>query len=666
MRKQILNTNKHLVVNLLLALTMLFTGCEGANTATPDATATQAPTASVNQEPPSAEATSPAPSAAAATTERPFASGEGIAVIELPSILDDGEYTTAYDYTETELNTTAGTGPSAVIVFAGDTAQITGAGAAFSGGVLTIRQAGTYELSGTLSNGQVLINTSKNDLVRLVLNGVTLHNETGPAIFAPQAEKTTIVLTDGTQNAVSDGAAYAAMGEDAPDAAIYAQDDLQITGDGQLTVTGNYKHGIRTQDHLSVTNGVIIVSAAGDALRGRDGVTIQNGAFTLTAGGDGIQSNNANSTDVGFVIIDGGTFNITARNDGIQAESALTITGGTFNITTGGGSANAPTRTEDFRGGMGGGRPGQTVAATAADSESMKALKAGNQIFIMGGVFTIDAEDDGVHSNGDVFITGGTLTIRTGDDGVHADAAAVISGGTIAIPVCYEGIEGLSVTVTGGGITVTAGDDAINAAGGVDSASQWGGPMGGDRFAANGDIFIRISGGSLDLYAPYDGIDSNGNVFLEGGTVTISGPSQGMDGAIDLDGTLLITGGALITAGSVLNVSAESTQPVLLVSYSQQQAAGSEITITDADGNIILAYTSAIGYTMSGFTSPFFTIGEEYTLSINGTERTSVTLTSAVTSIADDGGAYNGGMGGGRGDWGGGAPSGGGNRPSGR
>ena len=631
---------------LILVLTIIFTGCESLN----------------GTEPPSSET----------ANQQSDGNSDNSVSVEPTEIPNAGVFITSYEYKDDDSNNAWDSGSSTSIVFDGGSAQVSGLGASFSGGTLTVSKAGTFVLSGTLTNGQVLIDTSKNDLVRLVLNGVSLHNDTAPAIYAPQSDKVVIILADGTQNNVSDGSAYPdSTDEDNPEAAIYVQDDLSITGSGQLTVTGNYKHGIRAQDDLVITSGKLNVTAVSDALRGRDGVAIQNGTLTLEAGGDGIQSNNANSDDIGFVIINGGTFEIQSKNDGIQAQSSLTITGGTFNIISGGGSANAPTRVEDFRGGGQGGWPGQqgqTETTAEEESESMKAMKAGKQMYVMGGDFTIDAEDDAVHSNGDVLIASGTLSIKTGDDGVHADAAAVISGGEIDISVCYEGIEGLSITVSGGDINVIANDDAINAACGADSASQGGGPMGGDRFAVNGDIFIRISGGSLNLYAPYDGIDSNGNVYIEGGITKVSGQSQGMEGAIDLDGTLFINGGELITAGSILNVSSESTQPTLLVSYTQQQASGSVIAIKDAEGNTILEYASAIAFSMSGFTSPDFVVGETYTLYIDGEKKVDIELTSGVTSIADDGGTYNGGMGGGRGDWGRGRgqmPTDG-NRPSGR
>jgi hypothetical protein len=343
---------------------------------------------------------------------------------------------------------------------------------------------------------------------------------------------------------------------------------------------------------------------------------------------------------MGYVLIHGGTFDIKAKNDGIQAESSLAITGGVFRITSGGGSANAPARANNNNFG-GWGR--QSPVTTTVETESMKALKAGKQIYIVGGEFTIDAEDDGVHSNGDVLITAGRLSIRTGDDGIHADDAVEITGGDINIPVSYEGIEGMSVTIGGGNIMITASDDGINAADGSANAAPFGRQM--VRGRINENLLVRITGGMIDVFAARDGIDSNGNLFLDGGTLKVSGPSRGMEGAIDLDGSFAISGGELITAGSVINIT-DSTQPVVLVSYARQQASGSVIAIRDSAGKTLLEYTSRNAYTMSGFTSPSFEIGKTYSLFINGQKRVDMAINNMMTAIGDDGRVYSAGTGG--------------------
>ena len=542
------------------------------------------------------------------------------------------------EYAQEYINASWDENSATVIVFNGSAASVSGSGAVFADGTLTIREPGTYALSGTLENGQVLIDAGKNDTINLVLNGVSLHNETGPAIYAPKSKEIVLIIEGGTQNTVSDGSGRPAS--DIPNSAIYIQDSLSITGNGFLSVTGNNGHGIRAQDTLTIIGGLISVNSAGDAIRGRDAVVISGGRLALEAGGDGIQSNNEDETK-GFITITGGAFNIKAFNDGIQAESVLTITGGVFDIVTGGGSASAPVRAESFgRGGWGRQSP---IPQTAEDSVSMKGIKAGRLISIAGGDIAIDARDDGVHSNDRVVISSGKLSIRTGDDGIHADAAVEISGGDINIPLCYEGIEGLSVTISGGNIAVVSRDDAVNAADG----SSPGGRMGWGR-SINNSIFVRISGGTVDLFASHDGIDANGNVFIEGGTVKISGPSQMMEGAIDFDGSLFVTGGELITAGSVLSASQNSTQPVLFVSYARQQSSGSVIAVKNSAGNTVLEYTSKTAYSYSGFTSPYFRTGETYSLFINGSKRADIRLTGIITSIGDNGGAYSTGRGGAR------------------
>jgi len=539
------------------------------------------------------------------------------------------------NYTHEYINASWNENEAAIITLYNSSADIRGSGAVFSGETLRISEAGTYLLSGLLENGQVIIDAGKNDEVRLVLNGVALHNETGPAIYAPKSKEIVLIIEVGTKNTVSSGAASSEQ-----NAAIYVQDNLSITGGGLLAVTAA-GHGIRAQDTLNIAGGVITVNSGADALRGRDAVVINGGAFTLEAGGDGIQSNNANSDSAGFIQISGGAFNIKSANDGIQAESVLAITGGVFQITTGSGANNAPVRVESFnRGGWGRQMP---VQQTAEDSVSMKGLKAGKLVNITGGDITIDAQDDGVHSNDSVVISSGKLSIRTGDDAIHGDSTVIISGGNIDIPLSYEGIEGLSVIISGGNISVAARDDAINAA---DGSLSGGGRMGFGR-PVNENIFVRISGGTLDLYAQHDGIDSNGNIFIEGGTIKISGPSQMMDGAIDFDGNMLVTGGEIITAGSVLGASQNSTQPILFVSYNRQQAFGSVIAIKDARGNTLLEYTSKTTFTYSGFTSPSFKNGETYSLFINGEKRVDVRLSGVISGISDSGGTYSAGRGGG-------------------
>ncbi|GHU15157.1 hypothetical protein FACS1894163_00910 [Spirochaetia bacterium] len=547
----------------------------------------------------------------------------------------------AFEY-KSEDKDTAWSQNATQITLNGNSAQISGSGAAVNGKTITISQAGDYVLSGAWNDGQILVNAGKNALVRLVLNGVQLSSSTGTPLYMKQANKTVLILPRGTRNVITDAVSYVfPAGTDEPDAAIFAADNLSITGPGALTVNGRYRNGIASKDKLVIAGGNISVTAVNDGLRGRDALAILDGTFVINAGNDGIKSNNDKDPAKGFIALDGGTYTIKTGADAVQAETGLTITGGNYRITTGGGSANAPVQTPQMGGGGRGGFAPRPVSTAAADSDSRKAFKSGTFLLIGGGSFTVDAEDDAFHSNGNVTIRGGSFSIQTGDDAFHADNALRIDDGLITVAKCYEGLEGATIDINGGNITLTSSDDAVNASGGVDGGSA------NDRFASsNKTPYIRITGGTIEALSLGDGIDANGDVFLDGGLVKLSGPSMGMQGAIDFDRNFVITGGRLITAGTSLPPAAQSTQMSLLVSYTSQVASGSVISLADANGRELLSYTSRTPCTASAFTSPELAAGKTYTLLIDGKKRADIKLGGMITMVSENGGAYAAGRGG--------------------
>lgn len=550
---------------------------------------------------------------------------------------------------------------------------VSGSGATASGGTLTITAAGVYVLSGKLTNGQIVVDAADSDKVQIVLDGVSITCPDSAPIYVKQADKVFLTLADGKSNTVSDGATYTlADGEDEPNAAIFSKSDLTINGAGALTVTANYNNGIASKDDLVITGGTITVTAVNDGLRGRDSVAIHNGAFVINAAqGDGIQSNNDEDTKKGWVSIDGGTFDITSGNDGIQAETVLQITGGTVTARTGGGSANASTDSKGEE------RPGwgrwdnQTTPAATEDSvdssdssdstDSAKGVKAGTAIYVTGGNMNIDSSDDSVHSNGDVIISEGTANLASGDDGIHADSSLVVDGGTIDISQSYEGLEGTTITVNGGNIHVTAKDDGFNV--GKDG-SALGGRPGENNFTAenssDGDsVFIRITGGYVVVNANGDGIDANGSLYVDGGTVLVNGPTNNGNGSLDYDRVAEVTGGTLVAAGSsgmAQNFSDSSSQNSLLVAYSSVQKAGTLVTLLDESGKTILSFAPAKDYQSIVISTPKLEQGKTYTLYSGGnaggkntdglytdgsysagTKVVSVTLSGAATSITDTG-----------------------------
>lgn len=585
------------------------------------------------------------------------------------------------------------------ITFSDGNATISGEGATAEGETVTISQAGTYILSGTATNGRIIVAADKKAEVKLIFNGVDITCADNAPLLVSKAKKVYIVLEDGTENVLTDGASYS-LGEDDSntDGAIFSKADLTINGGGTLTVNANYKHGIVSKDDLVITDGNINVTSASTAIEGKDSVKISGGTFNISAGTNGIKSTNTEESDKGFISVMGGTFTVVANNDAFEAETVLSIEDGSFDITTGGGSANASMksdgtpnsdwqnnmgnggggpngmgRPDDNGNGMGGEPPamptaddtGLTIEATAntttdsnstdtsdSTSTSAKALKAGSEVNISGGEFKIDSADDSVHSNGNIVITGGNISAASGDDGMHAKGNLTISEGTIDITKSYEGIEGSIVTIDGGTISVVASDDGINCAGGSDTGST--DRMGADQFSAQEGVELNINGGTVTIDADGDGLDSNGNFTMAGGTVYVCGPTNGGNGALDYNGTATVTGGTLIACGAVgmeEGFGDTSTQYSVLHDLGSTVSANEKLTITDSDGKEILSFTPTKTWQSVVFTSADLKEGETYTITA-GSQSETVTIDGIVTSNSTGmsfGGGHGGGPGGGRG-----------------
>lgn len=339
------------------------------------------------------------------------------------------------EYSREDMETGWDSATATAIVLEGNSASVKGSGAAFEDGVVRITAAGTYVLSGTLDDGQILVDADEKDTVRLVLNGVQLHCSDSAAIYSASADKTIITLAENTVNSVEDGAAYAyAEGEDEPDASIFSKSDLTLNGSGSLTVKGNFNNGIGTKDDLVITGGSITLTAANDGLRGRDSIAIQNGTFDITVTGDAVDSNNDEDETKGWVVIDGGTFKISAGDDALHAESDLIVNAGDIQITTCTEGLEGVTVTVN----------GGAICLKASD-DGVNAAGGVNSvdqsekyvITINGGTLTVDADGDGLDSNGSLYFAGGNVFVNgptsSGNGPMDYNCQCVVTGGTLAI-----------------------------------------------------------------------------------------------------------------------------------------------------------------------------------------------------------------------------------------
>lgn len=391
---------------------------------------------------------------------------------------------------------------SARITLSGNSASSDSDAVQISGSTVTIKEEGTYILSGTLNDGMIVVGAEDTDKIQLVLDNVEITNSTSAAIYVLEADKVFITTASGSENTLANGGEYVAIDENNIDAVIFSKSDLTLNGAGTLTINAAAGHGVVSKDDLLLTSGTYEITAASQGLSGKDSVRIANGTYTISSGKDGIHAENTDDTSLGFLYISGGTFIITADGDGISASAYLQIENGSFTITTGEGSASVTMTTDIMNLGQQGGFQGQTTT-TEDDTASQKGIKADGAITITGGTFVTDTVDDSIHSNSDILITSGQFDLRTGDDG-------------------------------------------INSAGGTDSSGFGGARPGQEQFASSSDSFITINGGDFVIVSTGDCVDSNGTLTINNGTLDLTCNGSG-NTAIDCDGTYTNNGGDVTT-----------------------------------------------------------------------------------------------------------------------
>lgn len=579
------------------------------------------------------------------------------------------------------------------ITLSPDGSTSTDASVRIDGQTVTITQAGTYQIAGTLDDGALIVESGENAKITLVLGGVSIKNSTGAAIQIATADDVTIELAEGTTNVLQSGEevdiAAATESEEASGGALQSKADLKIKGKGSLTVLGYLNNGIHCTKDLKIKNGNIRVTALGHGIKGKNSVTVSGGTVTVTSGKDGITSDETENEEKGFVTIEDGEIIITSAGDGVSAETTLTVTGGVISIISGGGSANAQQKTDNMRDWW-----DFDNSASDDNSASCKGLKAGKALVISGGSITIDAQDDALHTDGDMTISGGECILSTGDDGAHAALSLTVLGGKITVLTSYEGLEANQITLAGGELDITASDDGINANGGSDGFSGgFGGGFGGGRGGMGGSFggrrndtnnqsgdmtppdgnapsgnpptmpgqdaadstttddttdkqpVLLITGGKITVNADGDGLDSNGNLRVEGGDITVNGPSNGGNGALDIGtengGAGVIAGGTLIALGTssmAENFGSTSTQCAFLVTMNSF-GAGETITITDSQGNVLYTGVTVKSANSVVFSSADLVVGETYTVTI-GSNSATVTQSSTVVGNSNGFGGF--------------------------
>ncbi|MDO4182681.1 MAG: carbohydrate-binding domain-containing protein [Coriobacteriia bacterium] len=582
---------------VVLAAGTLLAGCSGTNNTTnADNTANESAPATTVADDESTDSE---------TTEDEVV--EGVKDIDL-SALD-------LDYTDRDKDPSYDESSAVKIALNGSTATVQGtsSGVSVNGGVVTISQEGVYVFSGTLTQGQIVVECNKEDKakVQIVLNGVTITNSTGPAVYVKQAKKAFVTLAAGSTNTLSDGADYTLEdGSDEPYACIFSKDNLTLQGSGTLNVNGTYRHAICSKDDLVITGGTYNVTAVEDALRGRDCVKICGGTFNLTSGEDAIKSNRDNSNTKGYVVIDGGTFTINAGDDAVHAETALIINDGTISV------------------------------------ESSYEGFEGQQIYINGGKSYVVASDDGLNA-----AVGSSVDAMNGMGDAGQNHKWDFSGSDGApagdAPDGQVMPGGMGGTTQAGYTTVVTTVQAADSTTVVQAAGGPGGDMGGMGGKGGGmsqlsaedaeKVFLQINGGYLEVDAGGDGLDSNGHIEMTGGTVYVNGPNSSGDGALDYETTASVSGGTLIAVGSVGMAEGftDGTQPFATINASGGN--GSTIELCDASGTVVASMTASKTFGNVVVTAPGLGEGSTCTLKVDGSATDFTPSTEATSNFGTQG-----------------------------
>lgn len=438
--------------------------------------------------------------------------------------------------------------------------------------VLTLSATNNYKITGECTECSIIASVD----MSITLSNINLINSnTGPFIISKSAKVNLILEGESTIIDNEDITKEDEKGFEGAGIKFKASSTLTISGVGKLNIQGNAKNGIKgaKKSKLIINSGTLNISSKKNALACDNIITINDGTINIISESDGIKSEPDSDDDdsKGNIIINGGNINIDSQSDAIQAAYKLEINGGVFNIKTYEGAYSKNFNKDE-------------MSAKGLKCSTNEHPNATNEIIINGGEFHLNTSDDAVHSDYNITITKGNFEIITGDDGIHADQYLFLGEQdqkddsllNIKILKSYEGLEGSQVYIFSGTYNIISSDDGINAAGDTDANCQGGGPGGNGGMGPGGNggkrpsfrrnlqnppmnnmnsqclIFhIYILGGNIYVNTESDGLDANGNIYIEGGNLEVWGMKTGGDGdPIDLDGNLYITGGTVLAGGS--------------------------------------------------------------------------------------------------------------------
>ena len=397
-----------------------------------------------------------------------------------------------------------------------------------------IQTGNTYNLSGDVTEPLVI---NSNADVKIVLDDVTY---TGSESFISIEGANSVTLEVNGESTIE------VTGDND---AIYSKDDIDITGSGVLNITSN-SDAIHVNDSLSISDITLVIDSNEDGIDVNNNTTLSNTNITINTDKDGFnlgESDNTTAKHNGDATITNSTLNITCADDGIKAYGVIETSNSEIDITSGGGYTNAEEHYSDMAFGQMGGWKGfgmngpstanssgeinyDTSDSSTDESTRYKGISA-KSLTVVNTNFKLNTQDDAINVDDEFIIESGEMNIQAGDDAIHSDNTITIKGGNINIETCWEGLEANTITMNDGEVYVYALDDGLN---------------------ANGTSpVIQVNGGTLNVdmgQGDTDALDSNGYIYLDGGTININAQSPfDYDAGGRLNGASVTVNGSKVT-----------------------------------------------------------------------------------------------------------------------
>lgn len=430
------------------------------------------------------------------------------------------------------------------------------------GDTITITDTGTYTISGTLDDGKICVLADDDDKIQLVLNNTQITNKSDSAIYVENAKKVFVTANEGTTNTLINAGEF--TGESA-DGVIYSKDDLTLNGSGILNISTQYGHGIVCNDDLKICTSNITVNAKNHAVKANNSISVSGAELELISGEDALHCANDENEEKGCIYFTGSTVLINAQDDAIHSSNYIVIDDGKTDIQS--------------------------------CYEGLEAPK----IEINGGEVYVVSTDDGFNASSGNSSDSDFQQKRDGFEATGSEGFDAQSGAT------SDGTQSERPTPPDKKTNMQKPDSTEQ--GQFDKGNKMG------MADTNEDCHIIISGGTVSINADGDGLDSNGYLLQTGGDVTVYGPENSGNGAIDYGIASKITGGTIVAfgmSGMAQSFDDCSTQGSILVVFDEETSG--EFSLKSSLGKDLITRECTKKYNCVTVSTPDIQPGNSYTL----------------------------------------------------